>query len=276
MKKFIMAITALGVLCSTLPLMVQASPQGDLKAFRAHFKKTFPDVKFDDFSDGLYALPGAENRREEWQAIMEFPPYEIELEKGKKFWEKNKLASCFPNKGRGIANNYPYWDSKRKEVRTLVMDINSCLQQKKMEPIKDLNKGTMAQVVAYMKSLSNGKRIKIDLSDPGAIAAYEKGKQYYWARRGQLNFSCAHCHVDNAGKFVGGNILSAGLGHGVGFPAYRSKWGGLGTLHRRYGGCNKNIRAKDLKPQSETYRALELYETYMNTGLPIKAPSQRF
>ncbi|GMR18148.1 MAG: sulfur oxidation c-type cytochrome SoxA [Gammaproteobacteria bacterium] len=275
MKKVIIALTALSIVFG-LPLIVQASPQGDLKAFRAYFKKTFPKIKFDSYSDGLYVLPGAEGRRAEWQAIMDFPPYEIDLEKGKRFWNKNKLGTCFRNGGKGVANNYPYWDNKRKEIRTLVLDVNTCLKKKGKKPIKNLKKGKMAQVVAYMKSLSNGKRIKLDLSSKGAKAAYEKGKQFYWAKRGQLNFSCANCHVDNAGKFVGGNILSAGLGHGVGFPAYRSKWGGLGTLHRRYGGCNKNIRAKPLKAQSKAYRALELYETYMNTGLPIKTPSQRF
>lgn len=276
MKKTILALLALG-LASATPLLTQASPESDLKAFRAHFKKTFPTVKFDSFSDGLYALPGAADRRAEWEAIMEFPPYEIELDKGKKFWEANKLGSCFKG-GKPRANHYPYWSKSKKEIRTLELDINDCLKTlgKKPFPVKKMKKGTMAQVVAYAKSLSNGKRIKIDLSDPGARKAYEKGKKAYWARRGQLNFSCAHCHVHNAGKFVGGNILSAGLGHGVGFPAYRSKWGGLGTLHRRYGGCNKQVRAKPLKPQSGTYRALQLYETYMNTGLPIKAPSQRF
>jgi len=70
-------------------------------------------------------------------------------------------------------------------------------------------------------------------------------------------------------------VLSPALGHGVGFPTYRSKWGSLGTIHRRYGGCNKQVRAAPLKPQSREYRALELYETYMSTGLPLTAPSQR-
>ena len=134
----------------------------------------------------------------------------------------------------------------------------------------------MAEVVAYMKSLSRGERISIDVSSPGARAAYEDGKKYFWARRGQLNFSCAQCHIDNAGKLIGGNILSPALGHGVGFPAYRSKWGELGTLHRRYRGCNKQVRAKPQSAQSEAYRNLEFFEAYMNTGLPLTAPSQRF
>lgn len=270
-------VSALIVLCISLglPLSTQADPKSDLKAFQSFYKKRFPKVKFDSYVDGMYALPGAENQRAEWKEIMVFPPYELALASGKKFWKKNNLASCFRNGGVGIAQNYPYWDNKKKQVVTIEMNINRCLERKKLKPI-NFEKGKMAQVTAYMRSLSNGKRIKLDLSNPGMIAEYERGKRYYWARRGQLNFSCAHCHLQNAGLFVGGNILSAGLGHGVGFPVYRSKWGGIGTLHRRYIGCNKQVRAKPLKPQSREYKALELYETYMNTGLPLKVPSQRF
>ncbi len=274
MRKLVSALILLSISLG-LPLVTQADPKSDLKAFQDFYKKRFPKVKLDSYVDGIYALPGAENQRAEWKEIMVFPPHELALASGKKFWKKNKLASCFRNGGVGIAQNYPYWDNKTKQVVTVEMDINRCLERKKLKPIS-FEKGKMAQVTAYMRSLSNGKRIKLDLSNPGMIAEYERGKRYYWARRGQLNFSCAHCHVQNAGLFVGGNIISAGLGHGVGFPVYRSKWGGIGTLHRRYIGCNKQVRANPLKPQSREYKAVELYETYMNTGLPLKVPSQRF
>lgn len=274
MKKLIIFLTVAGMV-GGLPLVSQASPEGDLKQWRSYFINKFgKDVRFDEYSNGLYALPNAKDRREEWESIMEFPPYELQVEAGRNFWRKNNLGSCFRNGGRKIAQNYPYWNGR--EVRTVELDINDCLRKKGKKPIKNLEKGTMAEVVAYMKNMSRGQRVKIDLSSPGARAAYEKGKEYFWARRGQLNFSCAHCHVDNAGKLIGGNILSPGLGHGVGFPAYRSKWGELGTLHRRYRGCNKQVRAKPLPAQSKTYRNLELYEAYMNTNLPLTAPSQRF
>ncbi len=272
MKKVLILLAALGIV-GGVPLPAQADPAADLKEFRAFYKKRFPTVKFDEYSNGLYALPGAEARRAEWELIMEFPPYELALEKGKQFWEKNKLASCFRNGGKNIAQNYPYWDKKKKMVRTIELDINDCLKRKGKKPIK---KGKLAAVTAYMKSMSRGQRVKLDLSAPGMRKAYEEGKKFYWAKRGQLNFACADCHVQGAGKFVGGNILSAGLGHGVGFPAYRSKWGSLGTIHRRYRGCNKQVRAAPLKQDSRAYRHLELYETYMSTGLPLTAPSQRF
>jgi len=265
---FAVAITALAG--------AAVDPKKDLEAFQGYFKAKFPTVKFDDFANGYYTLPGAEDKRKEWEAIMEFPSYELELDKGKDFWEKNNLASCFKNGGKNIAQNYPYWDKAKGEIRTIELDINACLTKLGKTPIKDLKKGTMAEVTAYFKSLSRGQRVAIDLSDPGAQKEYAYGREQWWAKRGQLNFSCANCHYDSAGKYIGGNMLSAGLGHGVGFPAYRSKWGALGTIHRRYNGCNKQVRAAPMKDQSREYRALELYETYMATGLPLVAPAQRF
>ena len=274
MKKIITAVTVLGIGFG-LVATAQASPESDLKEFQAAIHKKFPNVKFEDFSNGIYALPGAEDRRKEWEGLMDFPPFELDLAKGKKKFEEYGMAKCFKNGGKDIAQGYPYWDSKNKKVVTLVADINTCMVRNGQKPIKDLNKGEMAQIEAYVKSLSAGQKVKLDMSDSGMVAAYEKGKKYFWAKRGQLNFSCGDCHVKNAGKHIGGNILSASLGHGTGAPMYRSKWSGLGTLHRRYGGCNKQVRAKPLKPQSPEYVALEVYETYMDTGLPLVAPSQR-
>ena len=274
MKKTIIAFIAFCI--GGLPLLIQASPESDLRTFRAFYKKLFPTIRFDEYANGLYALPAAKDRRAEWKIIMEFPPYEIALEKGKKFWDKNKLASCFKNGGRNIAQTYPKWNGKK--VVTLEGAINACLKKKGLKPFKgkNLKAGKGVAVTAYMKSLSRGQRVRLNLRAAGMRKEYEYGKKFYWAKRGQLNFSCANCHVDNAGKYIRGNILSAGIGHGVGFPAYRTKWGGLGSIHRRYTGCNKQVRAKPLKPQSREYTAVELYETYMATGLRLTAPSQRF
>lgn len=277
MKKLLAFITALGM-ATAFVVTAQAAPEDDLKEFQNYFKKKFPDVPFDDFSNGVYAID--KDARGDWEAIMAFPPFEIELEEGKKLWNtpfKNgkTYASCFRNGGAKIAQHYPYWDAKEKELRTIEMDINACRKKNGEEEYKDLNKGPLIQLTAYMKSLSQGERVKIDLSDPGAVAAYEKGKEFYWSRRGQLNFACATCHVQNAGKFIRGDSLSAGLGHGVGFPVYRGRNGHLLSLHNRYSGCNRQVRAKPFKPQSAEYRSLELYETYMNTGLPLAAPSYR-
>ena len=105
--------------------------------------------------------------------------------------------------------------------------------------------------------------------------AYSQGKFHFYSKRGQLNLSCADCHKSNAGNRIRADLLSPALGHVSHFPVYRSKWGGLGTLHRRYGGCNKQVRAKPFPAQSEEYRDLEFFHTYMSNGLPFNGPGAR-
>ncbi len=282
-KRIILVLAGLGIAFGA-PITASATPEDDLKEFRAYFKKKFPTVPLEAYSDGVNVLPQYADQVENWELMMEFPPYEVEVDKADKLWSTafangKTYSSCFINGGKGLAVGYPFYDKDSKQLRTIVGDINECRVRNGEKPIKNLKHGDMARLVIAFKMLSNGKKMAVKLNSPEAVAAYEKGKRFYWAKRGQLNFSCANCHVQNAGNKIRGNLLSSGLGHGVGFPVYRTKWAlkgkPLGTLHRRYGGCNKQVRAKPLKPQSEAYKNLELYESYMNTGIPIKVPSQR-
>ena len=70
-------------------------------------------------------------------------------------------------------------------------------------------------------------------------------------------------------------LLGPALGQPTHFPIYRSKWGNMGTLHRRYSGCNKQVRAKPFKNQSDEYRALEYFHTYMSNGIEANGPGAR-
>ncbi len=48
----------------------------------------------------------------------------------------------------------------------------------------------MADISAYMAYTSRGKKFDIKVpSDARAMKAYEDGKKYYYAKRGQLNMS---------------------------------------------------------------------------------------
>jgi len=277
-KKIIIALTAFGLVAGA-QMAAQASPKDDLKRFRAYWKNKLPAGKtMDDYADGIYIYD--KNMYEAWQAIEEFPPYELDIAAGeteynKKFKNGKTYASCFKNGGIGIAQNYPYYDAKKGMVKTFELELNECRKKNGEKPLK-YKKGKLASLSAYLKNTSRGKRINVKVpNSKGALAAYNDGKQFYFARRGQLNFSCAHCHFDGAGKYIRANILSAGIGQATNFPVYRSKWGGLGTMHRRYGGCNKQVRAKPFKAQKSEYRNLEYFHTYMSNGMPLNAPSNR-
>lgn len=269
------AVFAIGV----MPLAAQASPEQDLKDFQNFYKKRFPNTPFQDFANGVYSID--KSSREEWEQIEEFPPYELSIEKGEKlfntpFSNGKTYASCFKNGGKGIRQNYPHFDSKSGEVITLELAINQCREANGEKPLKYL-KGPIADISAYMAYTSRGKtfNVKVDKNDPRAMEWYTKGKQFFYAKRGQLNMACADCHIYNVGQRIRSEVLGPGVGQPTHWPVYRSKWGGMGTLHRRYTGCNKQVRAKPFKGQSAEYRALEFFHTYMSNGLKVNGPGTR-
>lgn len=278
MKLLLTTATALALLLGT-PFAAQAStPRQDLKQFREYFMAKFPGLALNQFGNGVYAIDS--DARSSWEDLMNFPPYDDELQHGKKlfhtpFANGKTYASCFAHGGIGIRQHYPYFDSKTDQVVTLELAINDC-RVKNHEKRLPWEKGDLADISAYMASTSDGKKMDIKVpNDPRALAWYEEGKRFFYMKRGQLNMSCADCHVYNAGKRIRADTLSPALGHATHFPVYRLKWQNLGTIDRRYGGCNKQVRAKPFPAQSKEYRALEYFESYMSNGIAVNGPALR-
>ena len=276
MKKLLAALSLATLLAA--PYVANATPQQDLEEFRNFYKERFPNTPFEDFVNGVYSIDAAS--REQWEDIEEFAPYELNISKGEvlfnsPFANGKTYASCFENGGIGIRQNYPYFDTDRGEVITLELSINECREANGEKPLK-WKRGPIADISAYMASTSTGNVFDIKIpNDPRALAAYERGKKHFYQKRGQLNMACADCHKFYSGNMVRADLLSPALGHLTHFPVYRSKWGGLGTTHRRYGGCNAQVRAKAYPVQSEEYRALEYFHTYMSNGLAVNGPGAR-
>ena len=245
----------------------------DLNLIQSYFKKRFPDVPFDDFANGVYALDSI--ARENWEALEEFPPYEVHIDSGEEYWLANSgvYSKCFPN-GPVIKHHYPKWDDQLNTVITVPYAINLCRRSHAL-PKLDYMGMEMNSLVAYIAYHSRDEIIDITVTNEKALAAYQQGKKFYFTRRGQLNFACFHCHFDNAGKRLRTESLGPALGQTTGWPTYRNKWGALGPLHRRYIGCNTQVRAAPFEAQSETYRNLEYFHTHMNNGLPINGPAVR-
>lgn len=272
----VMAVLACGVVHAA-----QAdtpNPEADAKAFQKYFRDKFPKVKFDDFVNGPYSMN--EGLRKQWIEKEQFPPYDFALDLGKELMAKpfangKTLADCFPNKGVGIRQNYPYFDEKQGKVVTLELAVNQCREANGEKPYS-YTKDEMAAVTAYMAFTSRGKPMAIKIpQDPRALAAYENGKKYFYTRRGQLNFSCASCHVQSPGEHIRSEVLAPALGILNAMPIYRSEWGGMGTISRRFTSCNSQVRAVPEKPQSDDYRDLEYFLSYVSNGLPIAGPGSR-
>jgi len=273
---------ALAIIVGTAqPLLAdnaKIDPQADFKAFRKYFTERFPKVPLDDFVNGPYSMDAG--LRKQWKAIDEFPPYQFAVEKGKEMFAKpfkngKTYGDCFPNKGIGIRQNYPYFDEKSGEVVTLDVALNKCREANGEKPF-NYNKDDMAALTAYMAFTSRGKPMNIKIpNDPRALAAYQNGKEYFYTRRGQLNFSCASCHVQNPGNHIRTEVLAPALGIMNAMPIYRSHWGGMGTVSRRLRSCNSQVRATPLKAEVAEYRDVEYFLSYMANGLPISGPGAR-
>jgi sulfur-oxidizing protein SoxA len=278
MKKFIQQI-ALLTLAGGIAFSTQAAtPDEDLTAFKTFFEQRFPGVPMEEYVNGVYSIDPV--GRENWEAIEEFPPYEPFIDEGQAMWETpfangKTYKDCFPD-GPAIQAKFPYWDKQQSKVITLPLALNQCREANGEKPLK-YKKGPINDILAYIAFQSRGQvtNVVIPADDPKALEAYEAGKKFFYTRRGQLNFSCATCHVQNAGMKIRADVLSPALGHTTHWPVYRSKWGTVGTLHRRFTGCNKQVRAKPFKAQGEEYRNLEYFLTYMSNGLELNGPGAR-
>lgn len=269
MKKLLLTLLGLGMLAGSA--LALASPEDDRRALLQLFEKRYPEVKVDDYVYGALAFnPDA---KAQYDSIMAFPPFLDVLDQGKKMWEtpfKNgkTYASCFPNGGRNVAGNYPYYDEKLGKVVTFEMALNLCRVANGEQPYSYEDMKTLGVLEAYARTLSDGMRVNVKVDSPGALKAYERGKEFFYARHGQLNFACASCHVESGGKVLRTEILSPVIGQTTHWPVFRAGTK-LVTLQKRYEGCMKQIRAVPLKAGSEEFNDLEYFHTYLSNGLVL-------
>lgn len=281
------------IILAGLPLIAWATPtldqiEAEVEEFQRFFQARFPGVVVESYSAGVAALPQFNQQRQERELLMDFPPYETAINEAKILWNTPlvsgvTLQQCFAGKPPPTA--YPYFFNG--EVHTIAGDINRCLTDNS-EPALDPAGSQMATMVAAYKHPFREQPVDIDYRPLEIRNMYEKGRHYFWSKRGQMNLSCANCHVHNAGNKLRGDVLSAALGHGNGYPAYSIASHGsdtqtgverasssMRTLHHRYALCNRMVGAVPLPAQSETYVALELYQMILNNRLPLNAPGIR-
>ena len=268
------------LMLATAPAMAadKTDPETDRKAMQAYFFAKFPQLAKEDFGNGPYAVN--EEMRKQWKEIMEFPPYELALDEGHAEWAKpfangRRYADCFDNEGEGVRQTYPRFIAETGQVETLEGAINRCRLENGEKPLDPMT-GLMASLSAVMSESSRGKPFAIVIpDDPRALAAYDRGKEFFYSRKGQLGVSCASCHMSPAGQRLRGDILAPAVGILAAMPIYRSDWGSMGTSIRRISTCSSQTRALPLKPDDEDYRDVEYFLSYMSNGIPVVGPGAR-
>lgn len=219
---------------------------------------TTQDMQMDDFDN-----PGmiwVEEAREKWATA-----------------EGSEGKSCMdchgePEDMAGVKAVYPKWNEGAGEVYTLQMQMNECRTDRMGAEAWDTDKGDSIPMEALLASVSRGLPVNVAIDGPGQ-ATWEKGRELYYTRTGQLDLSCASCHEENYGNMIRADHLSQGQVNG--FPTYRLKNTKLNGVQSRFKGCVRDTRAQTFSPGSPEFVALEMYVASRGNGLSVEGPSVR-
>ena len=158
------------------------------------------------------------------------------------------------------------------ELVTMEDLVNECRTDRMgAEPWK-YSGGQMTSVTALIGLQSRGMSINVAV-DGDAAPFFERGKDLYYQRVGQLDMACSNCHEDNYGVMIRADHLSQGQING--FPVYRLKNTKLNGSHSRFKGCIRDTRAETYSAGSPEFVALELYVASRGNGLSVEGPSVR-
>ena len=173
---------------------------------------------------------------------------------------------------RGFWNTQPKINAADGKLWTAEMYINDCRENRMGAEAYGWNSQEMRNMTALLASVSRGLPMNV-ATDGDYTPFWERGKEIYYTRYGQLELSCANCHEDNNGNYIRADHLSQGQING--FPTYRLKDANLVSRHNRFRGCIRDTRGEPYAIGSEDFVALELYLASRGNGLSVEGPAVR-
>lgn len=203
------------------------------------------------------------------------------VEHGRKLWgqtdgaEHKSCTSCHGDAAtsmRGVRARYPRCDARRGKLINLEQQINRCRAEHQQAAPYPYESEALLALSTFVSFQSRGLPIDVHIDGP-ARAFFEAGQAFFMRRRGQLDLACTHCHDQQAGQRLRGDVISQGQING--FPLYRHTWQTLGSTHRMFAWCNAAVRAESLPYGADDYVNLELYLAWRARGLPVETPAVR-
>ncbi|WP_077279277.1 sulfur oxidation c-type cytochrome SoxA [Thioalkalivibrio denitrificans] len=220
------------------------------------------DLEYDDLHGGhFYLEEGEEAFRKLSERHPEFPRCVG--------WGETDLV--------GAATRYPRHDSETNTIVTLESRIEHCAKAIAEQEIPQGSPGN-TRLALYVKSLSHGMPINMEIGQPELRMAYERGKGLFYRKVGQFNFACATCHSPGTpvmGQRLRGQVSTTPFAFAAHFPTYRSARGTVETLQTRIGLCSRQMRVMPLRPGDPAYVDLEVFLTALSNGYPIVSPGVR-
>lgn len=186
-------------------------------------------------------------------------------------------ATCHGENGSGLNTRriaqYPVYNQEYQEAITLQQQIHICWEDRIDNFPLPYNCPEAVSVETYIKYLSRGETINVEISGP-MKPYYDEGEKLYHTRFGQVNMACVHCHDQHQGQMLRGQKLTQGQSNG--FPEYRLATGKLTTLHGRLKECFYSFRAEPFRSGSQEFINLEVYLNARGNGLKIETPAVRY
>jgi len=207
-------------------------------------------------------------------------PGMVFVDRGLDRWNKvegtaeKSCASCHegPESMAGLRAVTPKVDAETGKLMLIEDYINECRTERMGAEAWKVTSDPMKDVMALIAMQSRGLPVNVAIDGPAA-PFWEKGKEIYYTRYGQLEMSCANCHEQNFGHMIRADHLSQGQVNG--FPLYRLKDAGLVTAQQRFKGCVRDTRGETFAPGSDEFKALELYVASRGNGLSVEGVAVR-
>ncbi|WP_150497418.1 sulfur oxidation c-type cytochrome SoxA [Roseibium aquae] len=209
-------------------------------------------------------------------------PGMLYVERGAEIWNTvegdagKSCASCHEDASetmKGVGASYPKWNEAAGKPFNIELQINECREANMGAKPYKFDAADQKALTTYIKHQSLGMPVGIDLSTGAMQEWWDKGKEVYYTRTGQLNLACATCHEGYNGMFIRADHLSQGNVNG--FPTYRLKQADMVSLHNRFRGCIRDTRAEFPPAFSDSLMALEVYVTWRSSGLSVETPAVR-
>ncbi len=271
-------------LCSAICTALAEQPAAAASAEPASRVMGAPGARKVDSIDASRAerVSGYAQMSRDIQAMQDDPavnPATFWLLDGQTLWDQpagEKKASCSSCHGdaaqsmKGVAARYPLVREGR--IVNLEAAINDCRTQRQGAPALGYESKPLLALTTYVASQSRGMPIVVE-ETPDNRERLTAGRARFDQRLGQLNLSCAQCHVENAGLKLGGSVIPQG--HPTGYPLYRLEWQSVGSLARRLRNCVSGVRAEMWPAGSQELLELELYLAWRARGMTIETPAVR-
>lgn len=270
-----LALLALA-LAASAPLAASASAESFRKEIIEQLRARHPSLSAEELAAGAAAFDPA--RQAEAARNKPAPGAAEAVEAGRRLWTRKfakgrSLAGCFPNGGRRIAGAYPQYDRRVKRVVTLEMAVNQCLKTHGQPLLDADDPATMGAIMAYLRSLSEGRKVDVRVPSPQAEERFEEGRRLYFTRMGQQNYACASCHLHHAGQFFGDASIPAPVGSAAQWPHLRD--GRPATLQMRLRECLDRMGAAPFPAGSDELANLEYFLSYLSNGVALRPNAWR-